>query len=547
MHGREIDYSRLPWYETMPAGGAPAVERPYRFGHAELRPVERELRIDGEAVAIGGRAFDLLQTLIDRRDRIVTKDELFALVWPGLVVEEHNLYVQVNTLRKLLGPRVIVTVAGRGYRFGFSLDDDHAGVGAPPDASPPGGAAGSAGDPAAAHSAHRPVIAVLPFDDSSPMRDTEFIARGLAENLVLALARNTDVRVVSHHASFAAAEQRGPLTNIAARLAARYLIGGSVRRDADSLRIDIQLIDGLDGAIQWTDTYFAASGDLPALQAALVQRIAGPLHSKARHGLLKGAAARAPKHLDVFAMTLRAVALIFRFTAPAFHEARGLFEKALAMDPDYAAAWAYLAMLNLVDASLRITGQWDDSRYVEYVAQAQRSLALDGDDPAPYRVLSYAASMAHEFDKAVALAKRAVELAPLNADALHTLAQAQLGAGALEEALRSIEQAFVFHPQPPPWQQHVYAAALWANGRLEEALRANDECRLRVPQLWPARFIRVYILAELGRPAEARQEGAALRADFPLLSAALVQQRQTDVAGVPWERRRAALHAAGID
>jgi tetratricopeptide (TPR) repeat protein len=271
------------------------------------------------------------------------------------------------------------------------------------------------------------------------------------------------------------------------------------------------------------------------------------VHTRARHGLLKGAGGLSPKPLDVHAMMMHAVALIIRFDAAAYREARGLLEKAVAMQPGYAAAWAYLAQLNLLDASLRITGEWDVARVGECVAQAQRALVLDNDEPTSYRVLSYAAALSHRFDEAVALAQRAVALAPMNADALHTLAQAQLGAGALEDALRSIEQALAFDTRPPPWLQHVYACALWANGRLDEALRANDDCRLRLPQFWPARFIRIYILAELGRLAEARQEGAALRTSFPIISAALVQQRQTDVAGVPWERRHTALRAAGIE
>ncbi|MBK7079821.1 MAG: winged helix-turn-helix domain-containing protein [Betaproteobacteria bacterium] len=66
---------------------------------------------------MGARAFDLLLALIERRDRLVTKNELLELVWPGLVVEENNLQVQVSALRKLLGPDAIATVAGRGYRF----------------------------------------------------------------------------------------------------------------------------------------------------------------------------------------------------------------------------------------------------------------------------------------------------------------------------------------------------------------------------------------------------------------------------------------------
>ena len=78
---------------------------------------ERQLRIAGVPAAIGARAFDLLLALLERRDRVVAKSELLDLVWPGLVVEENNLQVQVSALRKLLGADAIATVAGRGYRF----------------------------------------------------------------------------------------------------------------------------------------------------------------------------------------------------------------------------------------------------------------------------------------------------------------------------------------------------------------------------------------------------------------------------------------------
>ena len=89
----------------------------YRFDRFELAVPERQLTIAGEPAAIGARAFDLLFALLERRDRVVAKSELLDLVWPGLVVEENNLQVQVSALRKLLGADVIATIAGRGYRF----------------------------------------------------------------------------------------------------------------------------------------------------------------------------------------------------------------------------------------------------------------------------------------------------------------------------------------------------------------------------------------------------------------------------------------------
>ena len=105
------------------------------FGRFELQPERRRLLQDGNPVAIGARAFDVLLAVAERRERIVTKAELLDLVWPGLVVEENNLQVQISTLRKLLGPGVISTIPGRGYRFVASAEvagEAHTGEGPVP-------------------------------------------------------------------------------------------------------------------------------------------------------------------------------------------------------------------------------------------------------------------------------------------------------------------------------------------------------------------------------------------------------------------------------
>ena len=84
----------------------------YRFGNNEVHRDERELLVDGAAAWVGARAFDVLVALIERRDRVVDKAELFDVVWPGLVVEENNLPVQVSSLRKLLGRGTIANDPG---------------------------------------------------------------------------------------------------------------------------------------------------------------------------------------------------------------------------------------------------------------------------------------------------------------------------------------------------------------------------------------------------------------------------------------------------
>lgn len=95
---------------------------PVRFTHFELRPIERLLLAQGQPVALGSRAFDVLRVLVDKAGELVRKDELLDQVWPGLVVEENNLQVQISALRRALGVKAIATIPGQGYRFALPVE-----------------------------------------------------------------------------------------------------------------------------------------------------------------------------------------------------------------------------------------------------------------------------------------------------------------------------------------------------------------------------------------------------------------------------------------
>ena len=94
----------------------------FRFGNVRVDAAQRRVLIDEQPTKLGGRAFEVLLALIERRERTVSKNELFELLWPDVVVEENNLQVHVSALRKLLGPAVISTIPGRGYRFSAAVD-----------------------------------------------------------------------------------------------------------------------------------------------------------------------------------------------------------------------------------------------------------------------------------------------------------------------------------------------------------------------------------------------------------------------------------------
>ena len=124
----------------------PAVTATYRFGSLELQPDQRRLLADGRPVALGPRAFDVLLALAERAGQLVSKNDLLDLVWPGLVVEENNLQVQISTLRKVLGPQAIATIPGRGYRLALAPDDASAQA-TKSESAPPASPAGSAALP----------------------------------------------------------------------------------------------------------------------------------------------------------------------------------------------------------------------------------------------------------------------------------------------------------------------------------------------------------------------------------------------------------------
>ena len=153
-----------------------------QFGRLEIHPGERAVSLDRQPAVLGARAFDLLLALVERRDRTVAKNELLDVVWPGLVVEENNLQVQISNLRKLLGAAAITTVPGRGYRFTMAP------AGLPADAATP--VVAPAADTAAAAAAELPTG--LPAE--RPAAPAATLATNLPEGLPPLIGRQDDLR-----------------------------------------------------------------------------------------------------------------------------------------------------------------------------------------------------------------------------------------------------------------------------------------------------------------------------------------------------------------
>lgn len=534
---------------------------------------EALLDAQGRPVDLRPQAWQVLRHLAIHAGRLVTKEELLAAVWPGVVVTDDSLVQAIGNVRRALGEaghRSVRTVPRRGYML---VADPAIGVQAPVEGEATRAGPGrtwpwvsgallvvllvivavwwaSARDrdatPGIAADGSLPSIAVLPFKGPSGDADGAALARDVAADLVSELARSPDLRVVSSQSSFQFGDGKTPLAEIGRRLRSRHVVDGSVRREGERLRMVVELLDSEDGRVVWSYTDMVDQLTLGAAQLALVGRIAGTLQSKVARTEHQRALAQPPKTLDTYVLVAHGRAMLQRYDAQGMRDSRRVFEQALAIDPDYAPAWAYLGITNTVDIGLHMTGEWDETRIGEVLTQIRRAIALQPNLPIAHHALSQAQSRAGNLDAALAAAEQGCQLSPNDAACFFTLGAAQLQLGRSEPAERNLEQAMNRNPLPPAYLPAFYATALWANRRFEETIRVADNCLDRAPDFWRCRQDRIAALVELGRLPEAREEATVLRVKVPRLTSAWFGSTFGDAAAVLRARRVGAAQAAGI-
>ena len=503
----------------------------------------RETLLDARGVAVELRpqAYQVLRHLALNAGRLISKDELLAEVWPGSVVTDDSLVQAIGDVRRALGEaghRIVKTVPRRGYMLVAAAVNPEVSAlgGEPPPAGPRTmrrwkgvaaaslllllagllwqGLARNASAPALADAGGLPSIAVLAFKGPPGDADGDVLARDVAADLVSELARSPGLRVLASHSSFQFAEGQTPLAEIGQRLRSRYIAAGTVRRDGEQLRIVVDLLDSQDGHVVWSASNVADRNTLGATQLALVRRIAGTLQSKVALTEQRRALAQPPKSLDTYVLVARGRAMLHRYDAQGMRDSRRFLEQALAIDPEYAPAWAHLGITNTVDIGLRLTGDWGPGRLGEVLAQIRQAIALQPDLPVAYLALAQAQALDRNFDAMLVAAQQTCSLSPNDADCFYILGHAQYRLGRVEDAARNFEQATDRNPMPPAYLPAFYATALWGSGRLDEAIRAADDCLAKAPSFWRCRQDRSRGTGRTRtRPGSSRRSHAAARAD----------------------------------
>lgn len=407
-----------------------------QFGPFRLeRQARRVLRQDGP-LELSSRSFDILAVLLAKPNQIITKAELFDTVWPGLIVEENTLQVHVSALRKALGPEMIVTVHGRGYKYSGRQPLDG---GTPPAFSAnvrsrsPGG---------------KPAIAVMPFANMSGDPAQEYFSDGLTEDIITELSRNRHLMVVARHSSFHFKENPLDIKELGAALDADFVVEGSVRKIGDQIRVTAQLVDTATAGHVWAERYDRPLKDVFAVQDELVRRLVSTIVGRVEKHNDSSAQTKVTRDLGAYDCWLRANHGSELWTREGNTASMRLLEEAISKDPGFARAHASLAFACLRQATM-VPGAAEIPVLEEAALRSARlAVRLDGSDARAHNALGWALMYLRELDRAKAEFLLSAELNPNDASNCidRALAWAVLGdQGAADDAA---EVAAALNPIP---------------------------------------------------------------------------------------------------
>src|SRR5260221_4654766 len=258
----------------------------------------------------------------------------------------------------------------------------------------------------------KPSIAVLPFQNMSGDPEQEYFADGMVEEIITALSRNKQLFVIARNSSFTFKGKAVDIKQVARDLGVRYVLEGSVRKSGNRIRITGQLIDAASGAHLWADRYDGALEDVFELQDQVAASVVGAIGPSMTQAEIERAKRKPPSSLDAYDYYLRGLAARWQYTRDGTDQAVGLYEQAIALDPQFALAYALLA----ATLSQRKIQGWstdpaaDASRAIAY---AKSALRLGRQDPL---VLAQSAivltAIGYEVELADSLLQEAIRLNP---------------------------------------------------------------------------------------------------------------------------------------
>jgi len=358
-----------------------------------------------------------------------------------------------------------------------------------------------------------PSIAVLPFANISGEKELESISDGLAEGIIDGLSRSLQIFVIARNSSFTYKGKPVKVKQVAEEMGVRYVIEGSIQQDRSRVRITAQLIDALTGHHLFSERYDRELKDILNLQDEITLKVLTAVRVKLTAGEMARISGKGTKNLDAYLKVLEASDIkAGNVNKGDLQRSIQLFEEAIALDPEYASAYA---MLSTAHSRMVLMGASDSPRESlrRAVELGKKAAALDESTSS---ALAIPYSLLREFDKAIEEGEKGVSLSPNSAGAYFNLGFALVFAGRSQEAIPILQKCLRLSPVPIHIGVFGWLASSYTQvGQYEEAVVTwKKSLQIYGPDQLQAHVGLSANYIFLGRENEARAEAAeVLRID----------------------------------
>jgi TolB-like protein/tetratricopeptide (TPR) repeat protein len=464
----------------------------YTFGRFVLDIERGALMADGEERTLRPKSFALLRYFVENAGRLIDRNEIMRVIWPGVFVSDDSIAQCVRDIRRALGndaQQFLRTLPRRGYlltaQVGRSIVELPVSLPSLP---------------------AKPSIAVLPFQNMSGDPEQEYFVDGMVEEIITALSRIRWLFVLARNSSFTYKGKAIDVKQVARELGVRYVLEGSVRRGGDRVRITAQLIDTATGGYIWADRFDGPLDDIFELQDRVASSVVGAIEPRLRLSEVQRATRKPTDNLDAYDLYLRAIAQLHKYTDEGMREAIALLKQALAIDPSYAPPAAMIGWCRILQR-IQGWGSVSTAERAEAVHLARQAIEAGRDDPEALSMAGYTiAVLAGEHSVALGAIDRALAINPNSALAWSMRGWVLGFQNQFEPAIEALQRAIRLSPLDPLAYLHAagLAFAHFSAGRYEMCIEWADQALQAQPRYLIAMRGKLVYLAHLGRMEEAR-------------------------------------------